>query len=224
MSNWKPTPPPFVNFKNEVHKKGMKVGNFIYQIGESEILRQSSEEIPLNQFSSNNIQAKFNYLKSCLLRYRKLTGYGRGITAIQVGIPLRFSVIYKGQTIRNIKNKVDVTLSDMMIMANPKITKASKKLLKYPEMCMSLNPVIVPTIRPSWIEFDYYDENGKKHYWDTKDDTEVGKMMNRVFQHEFDHMDGVVNIDKIENPKEIILESDPEFYSHAKFEEVNQRK
>ena len=46
-------------------------------------------------------------------------------------------------------------------------------------------------------------------------------MMNRVFQHEFDHMEGVINIDKIKNPKEIILQSDPDFYTHARFEEVH---
>ena len=65
-----------------------------------------------------------------------------------------------------------------------------------------------------------YDENGNLKTWNTKDDTKLGKMMNRVFQHEMDHMDGIINIDKVKNPRDLILESNPEFYETAKFEEV----
>lgn len=47
-------------------------------------------------------------------------------------------------------------------------------------------------------------------------------MLNRVFQHEIDHMNGIINIDKVKSPKELILESDPDFHKNAKFEEVSQ--
>lgn len=86
-------------------------------------------------------------------------------------------------------------------------------------MCMSANPVIVPTIRPTWIEFEYFDEKGKLQKWITKDKTKLGKILNRVFQHEIDHMNGIINLD-IGNPKEFILESDPKFYSRATFEKI----
>lgn len=220
MKDWKPNSPPFIDFKRKVFTQNIRVADFIYQIGESEILRNKSKPIDISKIRSKATQAKIEYLKKCLLRYRKLTGYGRGMTAVQVGIPERFSVIYKGQTIKNIKNKMSVDEKDLMIVINPKIIKKSKKLLKYPEACMSASPVVVPTIRPSWIEFEYYDQLGKKHNWITKDNTAVGKMMNRVFMHEIDHMDGIINIDKVKNPKEIILQSDPKFYDRAKFEEV----
>lgn len=215
-----PVKPRFRVFKREVFDKASKVGNFVHQIGEYENLRRKSSYIPVNKIKSPEIKAKIKYVKDCLLKYRKLTGYGRGITAVQLGIPERFSVIYKGQTITNIKNKRRVSYKDLEVVINPKITKRSKKLLKYPEMCMSANPVIVPTIRPSWIEFEFYDEKGSLRHCDSKADTEVGKMMNRVYQHEFDHMDGVINIDRVTDPAEIILQSDPDFYKSARFEEV----
>jgi len=220
MVNWKPKKPPFVKHKKAVFAKAAKVSDFIYQIGESDRLRMISKEIPLKKLESKEYQAKIKYLKDCLIKFRKLTGYGRGITAVQVGIPERFSVIYKGQTIKNIKNRKDVSYKDLMVIINPKITKKSQKLLKYPESCMSASPVVVPTIHPSWIEFEYYDEKANLRHWDTKDDTDVGRMMNRVFQHEIDHMEGIINIDIIKNPKEIILESDPDFYKNAKFEKI----
>lgn len=200
MKSWKPTLAPFRKHKVKVFKNAGKVASFIYQIGESENLRKPSKEIPVDKIIFSEYQKKFKYIKNCLIKYRKSTGMGRGITAVQVGIPERFSVVFNPEK--------------LVLIINPKITKISKEKLKYPEMCMSANPIIVPTIRASWIEFEYFDETGKLQHWDGKD-----KMLNRVFLHEIDHMDGVINLD-IGNSKEFILESDPTFYKNAKFEKV----
>jgi len=203
---WSPNLPPFRDFKKKVFRKASKVSDFIYQIGEYPALRQPSKEVPVNKINSPQMQTKIKYLKKCLLRYRKLTGYGRGISAVQIGIPERFSIIY--------------TPEELLVVINPKIKKVSKKLLKYPEICMSANPIIAPTIRPAWVEFDYYDEKGNLKHWKKKDNDKIGRIMNRVFLHEFDHFEGIINVDKVKSPKELILESDPKFYDNAGFEEV----
>lgn len=194
--------PPFSAFKNSVFLKAAKTSNFIYQIGEYPELRRSSRLVSITKIPSKEMQDKFKYLKECLMKYRRITGYGRGITAVQIGMLECFSVVY--------------TPEKLIILVNPKITKKSKKLLKYPEICMSANPIIAPVIRPSWIEFEYYDETGKKQKWNNHDD----KILNRVFQHEIDHMNGIINIDLVDS-KELILESDPDFYKNAKFEKVS---
>jgi peptide deformylase len=204
--SWSPQKPPFVAFKKEVFTKAAAVSDFIYQIGEYPLLRKPSQEVPLEEIESEDFKEKVKYLKNCILTFRELTGYGRGITAVQIGIPERFSVVY--------------TPEKLLIIINPKIIKSSVKMLRYPEICMSANPVIAPVIRPSWITFEYYDEHGNLQIWNTKDDTDQGRIMNRVFQHEIDHMEGIINIDKVQNPKDLILESDPKFYTSATFEEV----
>lgn len=193
------------NFKKKVFKGAGLVASFIYQIGETDELRKTSKEVSADKIKSIEFQGKIKYLKECLLKYRELTGYGRGITAVQVGIAERFSVIYMPD--------------ELLIIINPKIIKKSKKKYIYPEMCMSANPIIAPIIRPSWIEFEYLDEFGNKKYWNEKDENDIGKMMNRVVQHEIDHMDGIINIDKCLS-KELVLESDPDFYKKAKFIKV----
>ncbi|MCL4417480.1 MAG: peptide deformylase [Actinobacteria bacterium] len=208
LMSWKRTKPPFAEFKKNIFQKAGAVAEFIYQIGEYKELRLPSKDVPLNKINTEEFKSKVRYLKDCLLKYRSITGYGRGITAVQIGIPERFSVIY--------------TPEKLIIIINPKITKKSSKILLYPEICMSANPIIVPTIRPAWIEFSYYDEEGKLQYWNIRDNTYKGKIMNRVFQHEIDHMDGIINIDKVKDPKELILESDPKFYENAKFQEVKK--
>lgn len=204
---WKPQDAPFAKYKKEVWERAAKVSDFVYQIGEYPQLRQPSKSVPVKDITGADIQAKIRYLQSCLRKYRRLTGYGRGITAVQVGIPQRISVIFTSEM-------------EIMTIINPKITDQSYKKYIYPEMCMSANPIIAPVIRPAWIKFSYYDETGKRKKWNTKDDTDTGKLMNRVFQHEIDHMEGIINIDRVENPKDLILESDPKFYDTAGFQEV----
>lgn len=203
---WKPTRPPFRAFKKEVFNKAAKVSQFVYQIGESPMLRTSSENVSVDEITSTETKQKIAYLKKCLLMYRKVTGYGRGLAAVQVGIPQRFSVIYTPE-------------GQLFVIINPEISKKSKKQYIFTEGCMSASPIFVPVIRPAWIEFSYYNECGQKQYWDTKDDTDTGRMMNRVFHHEIAHMEGIINID-IASAKEIILESDPHFYDTADFIEV----
>lgn len=204
---WKPTKPPFVNFKKKVFSHASKVAPFIYQLGEYSQLRKPSTVIPTEKIASSETQKKIAYLKQCMMRYRALTGYGRGIAAVQVGIPERFAVIYAEEK--------------LLVIINPKITNQSQEQLLYPEMCMSAVPVIAPVTRPSWIEFTYYDEFGKRHEWKTKAGTKTGKMLNRVFEHEIDHLDGVINIDRVASPKELILESDPSFYQKANFVKIS---
>jgi peptide deformylase len=204
--SWEPKKPPFTVFKKAVFTKAATVSEFIYQIGEYPHLRKSSKDVSREAIHSEEFKAKVQYLKDCIVRYRALTGYGRGITAVQIGIPERFSVIY--------------TPTKLLIIINPKITKKADNLLLFPEICMSANPIIAPTVRHAWIEFEYYDEDGKLQQWNTKDDTDQGRIMNRVFQHEIDHMEGIINIDLVRDPKELILESDPDFYDTATFEEV----
>jgi peptide deformylase len=202
---WKPVPPKHRKFRKEVFTQLAAVSPFMYHIGDSPQLREASKEVSVSQITSPDFQKKLGYLKRCLLRYRKLTGLGRGIAGVQVGIPERIAVIYMPETVGNV-----------LIIINPKITDKSDQQLSYPEICMSASPAIAPVVRPAWIEFEYYGETGKKQYWDKKANDLPGKIYNRVFQHEIDHMDGIINIDLVES-KEIIFESDPGFYKNATF-------
>jgi peptide deformylase len=204
---WKPQPAPFSKYKKEVFERAAKVADFIYQIGEYPELRQPSKPIPLKDVTSMEVQQKIRYMHDCLRRYRRLTGFGRGLTGVQVGIPERISVLFTPDM-------------EIMTVINPKILSKSYKQYKYPEICMSANPIIAPVVRPAWIEISYYDEEGKKKTWKTKDETLQDRIMNRVLQHELDHMEGLVNIDKVSSSSELILESDPDFYKTATFEEV----
>lgn len=48
-----------------------------------------------------------------------------------------------------------------------------------------------------------------------------GRILNRVFQHEIDHMEGIINIDRVKSPDKLIFATDPSYYETANFEKVS---
>jgi peptide deformylase len=209
-----------VNYKKDVFSKAALVADFIFQIGESKQLRRPSKEVPIAKVTSAKYRKKFKYLKDCLIKYRNLTGVGRGIAAVQVGFSEKFAVIVKSQTtLKRSSEKIDLEEKDLLIIINPKITRTSKERLLYPEGCMSACQIITPVARPAWIEFKYIDESGKSQKWERKANNLPGKIMNRVFQHEIDHMEGIINTDRCRS-EELFLDSDPNLYNRVKFKSV----
>lgn len=209
---WQPQLAPFRAHKKKILDQQKQVVSFIYQIGESEQLRKPSKEVSLYLLNSQETQRKIAYLKRCMRRYRKLTGVGRGIAGVQIGIPEQIFVVCLPEQ----ENK-------LLIVINPKITKESKTHIRYSEICMSAHPIIAPVVRPVWIECSYYDEFGKKQYWKTKAKDKRGMIYNRLFQHEIDHLHGIINIDRVSS-KDLVLESDPKFYDKATFKKLKKTK
>jgi peptide deformylase len=202
---WKPSKPPFHVNKKKVFLKIPKVGSFIFHIGDSNILRNPSQEIEIKHVQSKEFQRKLQYLKSCFIRYRKITGKGKGIAGVQVGIHERLALIYMPER-----------KDPYVFIINPKITKVSGEKLTYSEICMSADPLVAPVVRPAWVEVEYYDQNGKKKYWARKNRSVKDKIYNRVWQHEIDHMDGIINIDRVQS-KDLSFALDTARYDQATF-------
>lgn len=208
---WNPVLPPARAYKKENLKELVKISQFIYQIGESEALRKPTKAVPLKHITAYTTQEKLKYLKKCFDRYRRITkGKGRGIAGVQVGIPEAFCLLYTPEW----KKKYHFFI-------NPKITKASETVYRYPEACMSCNSLVAPVVRPAWIEVEYFDEHGGKQLWQEKSETKEGKMYNRVLQHEIDHLHGIINIDRVQS-RELVFETGTAYYEKAAFEEVQK--
>lgn len=100
-----------------------------------------------------------------------------GLAAPQVGISKR---IFAAQT-----------ESGPTIFINPKITKKSKKTETIEEGCLSLPAIWFKIKRPKEIEMEALDINGKK----LKIKTEG--MFARILQHEIEHLNGVLIINRV---------------------------
>ena len=83
------------------------------------------------------------------------------------------------------------------IYINPKIDKIDNKSIKIDEEgCLSIPGLLVGRERYDKIKVRYYDINGKKHKM------KLSGFLSKLFQHELDHLNGILmidNIEKIEN-------------------------
>lgn len=107
---------------------------------------------------------------------------GVGLAAPQVGILRRAVVI-------NMRTKGFKPLK----MLNPRIIDKSKNLQINLEGCLSVPNQSGYVKRPTWIKLEYLDENGEKQELLAKDYFAV------CVNHELDHLDGVLYIDKTLN-------------------------
>jgi len=79
------------------------------------------------------------------------------------------------------------------VLINPKITKSSKTLCTGQEGCLSIPGVYLDVVRPEAIEVTYKDENGRPQKIKAND------LLARVIQHEMDHLNGVMFVDRVDN-------------------------
>ena len=108
---------------------------------------------------------------------------GVGLAAPQVGVNARLMVFNpSGDAART---------GDEVALANPRIVAASAELEVGDEGCLSFPGMGGPVARHAWVEVAGLDLEGRaisRAYagWDA-----------RVFQHEYDHLDGVVYVDRL---------------------------
>ena len=211
MHPYQPLIPPLLKSKQKFLQQQAKVASFIHLIGDSPILRQKSTEVRPKDIDSGMFREKLGYLQSCFWKYRKATGLGRGMAAVQVGIPeLFFVVLFKEE-------------KELRVFINPKITDRAEERLLYSEMCMSAAPLLAPVVRPAWIAFDYLDEAGERQSWKMKADDLQGKIYNRIMQHEIDHLEGIINIDTVES-RELTYAFDENQFIHLGFAKARREK
>lgn len=142
-----------------------------------EYLRQVSEEVDLND---PNLKEYIKMLKDYFSIQPALA-----MAAVQVGIPKR--LIYIRNTDQNdLENK---DKNEARVLINPKIIRRTGHT-RYWEACVSCLDLIGLVDRPYEIELEYYTEDGtlKREVFTGFEAT--------VLSHEYDHLDGILHIDK----------------------------
>ncbi len=155
----------------------------ILQLG-NQILRKKS--LPVKDFQNlNNI---ITDLSDTLHEAQRKFHYGRGIAAPQIGILNRIIFVdmpgFKSELI------------------NPRIIKKSKKTFELWDSCFSFSVAFFVLVdRHYSIEVEYFDKEGKKHTIESED------KLSELLQHEIDHLDGILAIDRMKD-KNILMRSE----------------
>ena len=123
---------------------------------------------------------------------------GIGIAAPQIGESLRiFLVTSDVLSLEALKDRLKNAPPKIIVFINPIIKKRSVKKSMDIEGCLSVRGDYGEVIRPEKISIEYYDEFGKKIA------RGASGLLVRVIQHEMDHLDGVLFIDKAKNIKKL---------------------
>lgn len=156
----------------------------ILMIG-NEILRKKSESI---NFEKDSVEMYIRDLRDTLQNFQKKKKIGRAIAGPQIGYLKR--IIYMESEGKQI------------IMINPQIIKKSDVTFEVWDSCFSADVAFFgKTIRHKVITVAYMNENQEKIIEDFYED------LSELFQHEIDHLDGILFTDHIID-NQIIMRSE----------------
>ncbi len=143
------------------------------------------------KFLDREIQLYFGQMKELMYE-----ADGIGLAATQVGIPLRFFVCDLSED----KNKPFVVI-------NPKIVSVGgDEEIIFEEGCLSIPGFKIPVRRKKKIFVKWVDEKGEEH------EEELENLKSVLFQHEIDHLDGKLIIDKLSpDERREILKNFPQY-------------
>ena len=102
---------------------------------------------------------------------------GIGLAATQVGVLQRLFVFQRAE-------------DEVVAVANPEIVERSSETSVDDEGCLSIQGVLLPVERPAKIAIEGQDEHGAQVRY------ELEEPYSRVAQHESDHLDGVLILDR----------------------------
>lgn len=131
--------------------------------------------------------------------------YVYALAPVQIGIPKR--IIYIKNTIQNMENNLSKDYDESLIFINP-VIKNMRGCTSFLEACDSCifykgdKKVYYAgkVLRPYSIEVEYFDIN------ENKKSEIISGFPATVFCHEYDHLNGILHMDKINEVLEMTLE------------------
>ena len=169
---------------------------------ESSVLRKIALNVPPETISSPRIQNIIKEMKEALSSQDD----GVAIAAPQIGYPLRMFIIsHKIKNIvkkkkKNEEKEKEINFEQDSVFINPLIKKISKEKQIVEEGCLSVRYLYGKVNRSNKALVEAYDEHGKKF---TRGGT---GLIAQIFQHEVDHLNGILFIDKAKFIEEILPE------------------
>lgn len=145
----------------------------IYCVGD-EILNKVAEPV-------KNIDSSIKELSREMIETMHKAN-GVGLAAPQIGLSLRMFV-------------TDVEDDSPRVFINPQIIKTSIEENTYEEGCLSIPGIWAEVKRPAEVTIQAYNEKGNPFT------LEARGMLARCIQHEYDHLNGILFINKVDEKK-----------------------
>ncbi len=144
---------------------------------------------PVKAAGNGSLRELVDDLRDTLHDFRARNGFGRGIAAPQIGSDKR--VIF-------------VEIDSPMELINPAIVRRSRKMMTLWDDCFSFPTLLAKVRRNLTVDVRYQDLGGKRHTLHAEGP------LSELLQHEIDHIDGILAIDRAIDSKHIVYRSEYE--------------
>jgi peptide deformylase len=132
---------------------------------------------PVVDFGDETFAAATRRLATTLAAFRERNGFGRAMSAPQLGVALRVIVLSLPGA--------------PPVVVNPEVTWRSHDTFTMWDDCMSFPSLLVRVRRYESISLRYADERGEVHTL-----ASLPRAASELLQHEIDHLDGVLALDR----------------------------
>lgn len=151
------------------------------------VLETVAQIVPVEDIQSKKIQTLIFDMSQTL----DAISDGVGLAAPQVGVSVQIFIVSKRVFAKQKRTEKKPFVSKDLVCINPRIVKSSKvKKWMKGEGCLSVRWYYGKVERSTHVSLEYYDENGTKHV------RGAGGLLAHIFQHECDHLQGQLFIDK----------------------------
>lgn len=140
----------------------------------SDVLRQKAKKIEKIDMETTNLAKQMLEILN--------RDSGVGLAGPQIGVMKRIFVVH-------VKNDIE------RVFINPSILETSHSTCKFEEGCLSIPGIFANVIRSESIKIQAWNEKGKPFTLET------GGLLARVILHEYDHLEGVLFLDRIPEGK-----------------------
>jgi peptide deformylase len=148
-------------------------------------LHSIADEVTPEEFADGTVKKILKGMRAAIKTY-DVAGYAAvAIAAPQVGVAKRMFLIED-------QNKDRAKALPTVIAINPRIVKCSKKTQVVGEGCLSVPNCYGAVARHKNVTLEALDENG------TPFTRGAGGLLAQIIQHECDHLDGILYIDRAE--------------------------
>jgi len=154
------------------------------------VLRQTAKPVSPKDIGSKKLEISLNNMREALASQKD----GVALAAPQIAISKRIFILSP-----KVLDQEKIDSTTPLVYINPIIIKKSKDKKKMEEGCLSVRPLYGKVKRASRVSVRALDENGEEF------EVEGRGLLAQIFQHETEHLDGILFIDTATDLTEIVL-------------------
>ena len=188
----------------------------LLQVGEP-VLRERARPLSEEEIHSNYIQELIASMRDTLR-----DAPGVGLAAPQIGVPIQLAIIEDPPEYWTELSASDLaarerTAVPFHVIVNPRITFASEPLIEFFEGCLSLSGFTALVPRSREIKVECLDERAESKT------IHASGWYARILQHEIDHLNGTVYVDRMRSRSLMSMENYKRFWKRESLDDVRKK-